>query len=137
VPSDRAAIADILRTSRRIAVVGLSPNPGRPSHRVAAYLQRAGYTIIPVRPTGGTILGEPVHSNLLAAAAAGPIDIVNVFRRSEFVPALLDDLLAVRPRLVWLQTGIRDDSTAERLEANGIPVVMDRCLAVDHQFLGG
>jgi uncharacterized protein len=136
VPSDRAAIAEILRTSRRIAVVGLSPKPERPSHRVAAYLQRAGYTIIPVRPTGATILGEPVRSSLRAAAAAGPIDIVDVFRRSEFVPALLDDLLAVRPRLVWLQVGVRDDATAGRLEAEGIPVVMDRCLAVDHQFLG-
>jgi uncharacterized protein len=136
MPSDRAAIAEILRTSRRIAVVGLSPKPERPSHRVAAYLQRAGYTIIPVRPTGATILGEQVHPNLRAAAAAGPIDIVDVFRRSEFVPALLDDLLGVRPRLVWLQVGIRDDATAGRLEAEGIPVVMDRCLAVDHQFIG-
>jgi uncharacterized protein len=135
VPSDRVAIGEILRTSRRIAVVGLSPKPERPSHGVAAYLQRAGYTIIPVRPTGVTILGEPVHSNLQAAAAAGPIDIVDVFRRSEFVPALLDDLLAIRPRLVWLQVGIRDDATAARLEADGIPVVMDRCLAVDHQFM--
>lgn len=137
MPSDRAAIAEILRTSRRIAVVGLSPKPERPSHGVAAYLQGAGFTIIPVRPTGVTILGAPVHANLRAAAATGPIDIVNVFRRSEFIPALLDDLLAVRPRLVWLQVGIRDDPTAERLEADGIPVVMDRCLAVDHQFLGG
>src|SRR5512132_1366621 len=102
MPADDAATAEILRSSRRIAVVGLSPKPERPSHGVAAYLQRAGYTIVPVRPTGGTILGESVHSNLRAAAAAGPIDIVNVFRRSEFVPALLDDLLAVRPRLVWL-----------------------------------
>jgi uncharacterized protein len=136
MPSDRAAIAEILRMSRRIAVVGLSPKPERPSHRVAAYLQRAGYTIIPIRPTGATILGEAVHSNLRGAAAAGPIDIVNVFRRSEFVPALLDDLLVVRPRLVWLQVGIRHDPTAERLEADGIPVVMDRCLAVDHQFMG-
>ena len=137
VPSDRAAIAEILRTSRRIAVVGLSPKPHRASHAVADYLQRAGYTIVPVRPTGATILGEPVQPDLRAAAAAGPIDIVNVFRRSEFVPALLDDLLAVRPRLVWLQVGVRDDPTARRLEAERIPVVMDRCLAVDHQFLGG
>ena len=136
MPSDRAAIAEIMRTSRRIAVVGLSPKPERPSHGVAAYLQRAGYTIIPIRPTGATILGEPVHPNLQSAAAAGPIDIVDVFRRSEFVPALLDDLLAVRPRLVWLQVGIRDEATAGRLEAEGIPVVMDRCLAVDHQFMG-
>lgn len=136
MPRDRAAVAEILRTSRRIAVVGLSPKPERPSHGVADYLQRAGYTIIPVRPTGTTILGEPVQPNLRAAAATGPVDIVDVFRRSEFVAALLDDLLAVRPRLVWLQVGVRDDRTAGRLEAEGIPVVMDRCLAVDHQFLG-
>jgi uncharacterized protein len=133
---DRSRIEHILRTSRRIAVVGLSPKPERPSHGVADYLQRAGYTIVPVRPTGSTILGEPVQPNLRAAAALGPIDIVNVFRRSAYVPALLDDLLAVRPRLVWMQVGVRHEATARRLEAEGIAVVMDRCLAVDHQFLG-
>jgi predicted CoA-binding protein len=131
-----AQVREILRTSRRIAVVGLSPKSERPSYGVASYLQRVGYTIIPVRPTGTVILGEPVQPNLRAAAAAGPIDIVNVFRRSEFVPGLLDDLIAVRPRLVWLQVGIRHEPTARRLESEGIAVVMDRCLAVDHQFLG-
>lgn len=137
MPGEWNQVEEILRTARRIVVVGLSPTPGRPSHGVARYLKRAGYTIIPVRPTGTSILGEPVQPNLLAAAATGPIDIVNVFRRSESVPALLDDLLAVRPRLVWMQTGIRDEPTARRLENEGIAVVMDRCLAVDHQFLGG
>lgn len=137
MPGEWDQVEEILRTSRRIAVVGLSPTPGRPSHSVARYLKRAGYTIIPVRPTGTSILGEPVQPNLRAAAATGPVDIVNVFRRSESVPALLDDLLAVRPRLVWMQTGIRDEPTARRLEDEGIAVVMDRCLAVDHQFLGG
>lgn len=134
---DEARVREILRTSRRIAVVGLSPKPQRPSHGVASYLQRAGYTIIPVRPTGSMILGQPVQPDLRAAAATGVIDIVNVFRRSEFVAALLDDLLAVRPRLVWMQVGIRDEPTARRLEDEGIAVVMDRCLAVEHQFLGG
>lgn len=137
MPDERERIAGILRTSKRIAVVGLSPRPERPSHGVATYLQRAGYTIIPVRPTGSTILGERVQPDLQAAAATGPIDIVDIFRRSEFVPALLDDLLAVRPRLVWMQVGVRDDATARRLEAAGIPVVMDRCLAVEHLTLGG
>lgn len=132
-----ARIAGILRTARRIAVVGLSPRPERPSHGVAAYLQRVGYTIVPVRPDGATILGEPVQPDLRAAAAAGPIDIVNIFRRSEFVPALLEAILAVRPKLVWMQVGVRDAATARRLEAEGIPVVMDRCLAVDHHYLGG
>ncbi|HUR93925.1 MAG TPA: CoA-binding protein [Gemmatimonadales bacterium] len=137
MPGEWERVEEILRTSRRIAIVGLSPKPARPSHGVGSYLKNAGYTIIPVRPTGTIILGEPVQPNLRAAAAAGPIDIVNVFRRSEFVPALLEDLLAVRPRLVWMQMGIRHQATAERLEGEGIAVVMDRCLAVDHQFLGG
>ena len=135
--TDEARVREILRTSRRIAVVGLSPKPQRPSHGVASYLQRAGYIIIPVRPTGSIILGEPVQPDLRAAGATGAIDIVNVFRRSEFVPALLDDLLAVRPRLVWMQVGVRHEPTARRLEDEGIAVVMDRCLAVEHQYLGG
>ena len=137
MPPDRARVTEILRSARRVAVVGLSPKPERPSHGVASYLQRAGYTIIPVRPTGREILGEPVQPDLRAAASTGPIDIVDIFRRSEYVPALLDDLLTIRPRLVWMQVGVRDDGTAERLEAAGIPVVMDRCLAVDHYSLGG
>jgi uncharacterized protein len=137
VPPDRDTLAHLVRNARRIAVVGLSRKPERPSHGVAAYLQRAGYTIIPVHPAGGITLGEPVYPDLrAAAAAAGPIDIVNVFRRSEHIPALLDALLEVQPRLVWLQQGIRHDGVARTLEAAGIPVVMDRCLAVDHQFLG-
>jgi predicted CoA-binding protein len=134
--STEAELRRILRESRRIAVVGLSPRPHRPSHGVAAYLQRAGYEIVPVNPCGGVILGERVHADLRSAAEDGPIDVVNVFRRSEFVPALLDDLLAIRPRLVWLQVGVKDEDAARRLEAEGIPVVMDRCLAVDHNVLG-
>lgn len=136
MPPDRARIADILRTARRIAVVGLSRKPDRPSHGVAAYLQQAGYTIIPVHPAPGVTLGERVHPDLQSARAAGPIDIVNVFRRSEHVPALLDAMLEVRPALVWMQVGVRHDEVARSLEAAGIVVVMDRCLAVDHQYLG-
>jgi hypothetical protein len=130
-------LAEILRSARRIAVVGLSRKPERPSHGVAAYLQKAGYTIIPVHPVAGVTLGERVYPDLRSAAAAGPIDIVNIFRRSEHIPALLDAMLEVRPVLVWMQQGIRNDEVARRLEAAGIAVVMDRCLAVDHQFLGG
>ena len=133
---DRARLAELLRGAQRIAVVGLSRKPARPSHAVAAYLQRAGYKIIPVHPAGGVTLGEPVHPDLRTAAVAGPIDIVNIFRRSEHIPALLDQLLEVRPQLVWMQQGIRHEEVAQQLEAAGIAVVMDRCLAVDHQFLG-
>jgi predicted CoA-binding protein len=138
MPPDRTRLAELVRNARRIAVVGLSRKPDRPSHGVAAYLQRAGYTIIPVHPAGGVTLGEPVYPDLRSAAAqAGPIDIVNIFRRSEHIPPLLDQLLEVKPQLVWMQMGIRHPEVARRLEEAGIAVVMDRCLAVDHQFLGG
>jgi uncharacterized protein len=136
VPPERGQLAALVRNARRIAVVGLSRKPQRASYGVAAYLQQAGYTIVPVNPAGGVTLGEPVHPDLRSAAAAGPIDIVNIFRRSEHIPALLDQLLEIRPPLVWMQQGIRHDEVARRLEAAGVAVVMDRCLAVDHQFLG-
>jgi predicted CoA-binding protein len=136
MPPEPARVAELLRSARRIAVVGLSPRRERPSHGVAAYLQRAGYEIVPVNPCGGFILGQRVHPDLRAAAAEGPIDIADIFRRSEHIPALLDDLLAARPKLVWMQQGIRHAEVASRLERAGIPVVMDRCLAVDHQHLG-
>jgi uncharacterized protein len=138
VPPDWERLAELLRSARQIAVVGLSPRPERPSHGVAAYLQRAGYTVIPINPCGGTILGERVYPDLASAAAAGGrIDVVDIFRRSQFVSALVEPILAVRPKLVWMQVGVRDDPSARRLEAAGVAVVMDRCLAVDHQSLGG
>ncbi len=137
MPPERNQLAALVRNARRIAVVGLSRKPQRPSFGVAAYLQQAGYTIVPVNPAGGVTLGEPVHPDLRSAAAAGPIDIVNIFRRSEHIPALLEQLLEIRPPLVWMQQGIRHEEVARTLEAAGITVVMDRCLAVDHQFLGG
>ena len=135
MPPDRARLGELVRNARRIAVVGLSRKPERPSHSVAAYLQRAGYTIIPVHPAGGVTLGERVYPDLRSAATAGPIDIVDIFRRSEHIPALLEQLLEVRPGLVWMQQGIRNEEVARSLESAGIPVVMDRCLAVDHAFL--
>jgi predicted CoA-binding protein len=130
-------VRDLLLGSRRIAVVGLSPDPSRPSHWVSEYMQGAGYEIVPVHPAGGTVLGAMVHPTLAAAAATGPLDIVNLFRRSEHIPALVDDIIAVRPRLVWLQAGIRNDAAAARLAAAGIPVVQDRCIMVDHRRTAG
>jgi len=126
-------IGSILREAGTIAVVGLSPDPTRPSHGVASYLQDAGYRILPVRPDGGPILGEQAFPDLKSAqAAAGPIDIVDIFRRSESVPELLPGLLAIRPRLVWMQVGVQHSATAAALEQAGIAVVMNRCLMVDH-----
>jgi predicted CoA-binding protein len=136
-PDDRR-LEELVRGARRIAIVGLSPRPERPSNRVARYLQQAGFTVVPVNPVAdGTILDETVYPNLeTATAAAGPIDLVDVFRRSEFVPALLPALLEMRPSLVWMQEGVRHDETAQRLEEAGIAVVMDRCLAEFHTLLG-
>ncbi len=135
--SPREVIA-ILREAKRIAVVGLSPRPERPSYGVARYLQRAGYTIIPVRPaTSQAILGETVYPDLVSAAGAGPIDIVNVFRRSAAIPSLVPDIIAVMPRLVWMQLEVIHEESARLMEARGIPVVMDYCLAVEHHSLLG
>ncbi|HSN15522.1 MAG TPA: CoA-binding protein [Anaeromyxobacteraceae bacterium] len=128
-------VAAILRSSRRIAVVGLSDDPFRPSHSVAGYLQGAGYEIIGVHPGGGAVHGVPRLPSLRAARATGPIDIVDIFRRSEAVPALLPELLEIRPRLVWMQLGVEDAATARALEEAGIAVVQDRCLAVEHRAL--
>jgi predicted CoA-binding protein len=128
-------VAALLRSAKRIAVVGLSSDPFRPSHSVAGYLQQAGYEIIGVHPGGGTVLGVPRLPDLHAARATGPIDIVDIFRRSSAIPELLPDLLAVKPRLVWMQLGVEDAPTARALEAAGITVVQDRCLAVEHRAL--
>lgn len=134
-PSE-SQLRSILRDARRIAVVGLRNNPMRPAYGVAAYLQRAGYTIIPIHPRAEVVLGEQGHADLESAAAAGPIHVVDVFRRSEAIPALVPGCVAVRPMLVWLQVGIRHDAALADLEAAGIPAVQNRCLAVDHQLMG-
>lgn len=130
-----SGVASILRSARRIAVVGLSNDPFRPSHGVAAELQEAGYEIVGVHPGGGTVLGVRRYPDLMAAAATGPIDIVDIFRRSEAVAELLPALLAVKPRLVWMQLGVEDAPTARALEAAGITVVQDKCLAVEQRAL--
>lgn len=136
--TDPRQVRDILTSAKRIAIVGLSPKPDRPSHGVAQYLQRAGYRIVPVRPEPeGTILGEPIVPDLAAAARSGPIDIVDIFRRSSAIPDLVDAILAVRPRLVWMQQGVVHEAAAVRIEAAGIPVVMDHCLAVEHHLMVG
>lgn len=115
--------------------MGLSPKPARPSHQVALYLQASGYRILPVNPGHKTILGEPSYPTLTDAAHAGTIDLVNVFRRSEFVGPIVDEAIALHPKLIWLQVGVRDVAARARAAAAGIPCVMDRCLMVDHREL--
>jgi predicted CoA-binding protein len=134
--TDETRLRELVAAAHRIAVVGASPTPGRPSHTVAGYLQRAGYEIIPVRPGGAVVHGVPAVATLRDAAAGGALDIVDVFRRADRIPELLPDLIALRPRLVWLQLGLRHDDVARQLAAAGIPLVQDRCLKVAHSQWG-
>ena len=129
-------LRDILTTVRTIAVVGASPRRGRPSHGVMAYLQRQGYRTIPVNPNaaGTTIHGETCYARL--ADVPEPIDMVDIFRRSEAAGAVVDDAIAAGAKVVWMQLGVRDDAAAARAEARGLKVVMDRCPAIEIPRLG-
>jgi predicted CoA-binding protein len=133
-PSD-AELAELLRAVTRIAVVGIKDDPQQDAHRVPRYLQQHGYRILPVSPKCREVLGEPCAATL--AGLREPPDLVNLFRAPQHVAAHVDEILALRPppRAVWLQLGIRDDASAERLAAAGIQVVQDRCLMVDHRRL--
>jgi len=127
---------DILTSVRTIAVVGASPRRERPSHRVMAYLQRRGYRTIPVNPNaaGSTINGETVYAKL--AEVPEPIDMVDVFRRTEMAGVVVDEAIVVGAKIVWLQLGVRDDDAAARAEAHGLKVVMNRCPAIEIPRLG-
>lgn len=136
IENDEERIAELVRSARRVAVLGIKTEAqsGQPAFYVPQYLQQAGVEVIPVPvyyPEVTSILGQPVHRKV--ADVPPPIDIVDVFRRSQDVAGHLDDLLAARPRAVWLQSGIRNDEVADRLAAEGILVVQDRCLMVDHR----
>src|SRR2546430_3297024 len=120
----------ILTSARTIAVVGLSANPHRPSHGVARYLQRAGYRIIPVNPNVQEVLGERAYPGLRDIPQ--PVDVVEVFRRSEFVGPVVDDAIAIKAAAVWLQDGVVDEAAAARARAAGLDVVMDDCLMRRH-----
>ena len=120
----------ILSTARTIAVVGLSPHPYRASHGVARYLQRAGYRIIPVNPNIESVLGERAYPTLRDVPE--PIDVVDVFRRSEYVGPIVDDAIAVKARAVWMQDGVVDETAAERARRAGLDVVMDDCMMRRH-----
>lgn len=132
-------VADLIRSTKRIAVLGIKPESraNKPAHYVPKYMADAGFEIIPVPvyyPEVTEILGKPVFRNL--ADIPGKIDMVNFFRRSEDVHKHTLDILACKPKSVWLQLGIRDDEFAEKVAAAGIKVVQDMCLMVEHRYLG-
>ena len=128
-----ASIPEILKSSRVIAVVGLSSNPMRPSNGVSEYMRRAGYRIIPVNPNETEVLGERCYARL--EDIAEPIDIVDVFRRPEFVPEIVESAIRIGAKTVWLQEGVIHEAAAERARAAGLNVVMDRCILKDHRKL--
>ena len=127
------AIAEILRSARTIAVVGLSGKRFRPSYGVADYLKRAGYRVIPVNPKEREVLGAVCYPDLDSVPEA--VDIVDIFRRSEFVPEIVDAAIRKGARLVWMQEGVYHPEAARRAEAAGLAVVMDRCILKDHRRL--
>src|SRR5215470_9002929 len=126
-----ATIAEILKSSHTIAVVGLSSNPMRPSNGVAAYLKRAGYRIIPVNPKESEVLGEKCYARL--DDIPEKIDIVDIFRRSEYVPEIVESAIRIGAKTVWMQEGVIHEEAAERARNAGLKVVMDRCTLKEHR----
>lgn len=126
-------LREVLAAARVIAVIGLSDNPDRPSYGVAQYLQQQGYRIIPVNPEVASVLGEQAYPDLQSVPE--PVDIVDIFRRSAAVGAHVDEVIETGAKLIWFQLGMRDDMAAERARAAGIPVIKNRCLAVEHNRL--
>ena len=142
-PVNRSAFATtasdrlrILERYRRIAMVGLSSNPFRPSHFAAIYLLSEGYDVIPVNPRESAVLGRPSYSTL--RDVPGPVDVVDIFREPAAVPAIVDDAIAIGAKVVWMQLGVVHEEAAERARAAGLEVVMDRCMKIEHaRFFGG
>jgi hypothetical protein len=119
------------------AVVGCSPDPGRPSHGVARFLQRNGYRVIPVNPAAEEILGERCYPRLADVPAQEGVEVVDVFRRSALAGAHVDEAIAIGAKAVWMQLGVIDHAAAERARAAGLRVVMDRCPAIELPRLVG
>lgn len=123
-------INEILKYARTIAVVGLSANPRRPSYSVSQYMQSAGYRIFPVNPSESEVLGEKAYTTL--DEIPEPVDIVNVFRRSEFVPEIVDASIRIGAKCVWMQEGVINEEAATKARAAGLDVVMNRCVLKEH-----
>ena len=120
----------IFASTTTIAVVGLSPKPDRPSNLVAAYLQQAGYTIIPVNPGQREILGQTCYPDLSTIPV--PVDVVDIFRRSDQIEPIVEDAIAIQAKVIWMQQGIINQAAAQTATEAGLTVIMDRCMKVDH-----
>jgi hypothetical protein len=128
-------IKKILSDSKTVAVVGISPREDRPSYIVASYLKAKGYRIIPVRPDGEEILGEKVYHSLTEIPQGIGVDVVDIFRRSEDVPPVVEEAIQRKARVVWMQEGVIHKEARQKAEKAGLKVVMDRCMKKEHQKL--
>jgi len=128
-------IKDILRNSKTVAVVGISPKEDRPSYIVASYLKSKGYRIIPVRPDGDEILGEKIYHSLSEIPKGITVDVVDIFRRSEDVPPIVTEAIKRGAKVVWMQEGVIHEEAGEKAGEAGLKVVMDRCMKKEHQRL--
>ena len=128
-----AEIAEILRTSKTIAVIGASLKPERPSHWISAYLKEQGYTVIPVNPGHAEVLGDKCYKSL--KEVPGPVDIVDIFREPGAVPAIVDDAIAKKAKVVWMQEGIVHNEAADKARAAGLKVVQNKCIYKEHANL--
>jgi uncharacterized protein len=129
-------VREILTGTRVWAVVGCSPDPGRPSHSVARFLQRSGYRVIPVNPAETELLGERCYARLADIPPDEGVEVVDVFRRAQLAGAHVDEAIAIGAQAVWMQLGVIDRAAAERARAAGLRVVMDRCPAIELPRLG-
>lgn len=131
MPTQIDSIGELLQKSRTIAVVGLSDSPYRASHGVSAYMQSQGYKIIPVNPTVESALGESCYPSLLDVKEK--IDVVNIFRRPEFVPEVVDQAIQLKVPVIWMQEGVVHEQAAEKARKAGITVIMDKCILKEHR----
>ena len=128
-------LKEILTSCKTVAVVGISPKEDRPSYIVASYLQSKGYRIIPVRPDGDTILGEKVYHNLMEIPNEIEVAVVDIFRRSEDVPPIVDEAIQRGAKVVWMQEGVVHKEAGAKAEKAGLKVLMDCCMKKEHQRL--
>jgi predicted CoA-binding protein len=128
-------IKEVLRSSKTVAVIGISPKEDRPSYGVASYLKSKGYRIIPVRPDGDKILGEKVYHSLTEIPREIEIDVVDIFRKSEDVPPVVEEAIHRGAKVIWMQEGIINQEACTKAEKAGLKVVMDRCTKKEHQRL--
>jgi hypothetical protein len=133
ISNDPRALRNLLESSRRIAVVGCSPKPDRDSHAIARYLMDTGYDVVPVNPGHARILGLACHPDV--ASIPEPVDIVDIFRRPEHVPPIVEAAIAAKAKAVWMQLGVGNEEAAQRASEAGLLVVVERCIRVVHGTL--